>query len=271
MIDFSGKSVVITGGARGIGYACAEAFSGAGASVVIADLSGAGSAAEKIGGLGVDCDIADGSACAALINTVVEAHGRIDVLVNNAAVIAKGSILDLDPSEFDRVLGVNLRAYFVLTQLAARKMKADGGGAIINMSSLNAVMAIPDQLAYNVAKGGLQQLTRSAALALAPHNIRVNAIGPGSIMTEILKSVMDDEETRTRILSRTPMGRFGDPEEVASIALFLASDMASYMTGETVFADGGRSALNYTVPVGPIGNHGTPGDRGPDGDHGTDG
>lgn len=173
------------------------------------------------------------------------------MLINNAGIVAPGTILDLSPEDFDRVLSVNLRAAFVLTQLAARDMVARRvKGAIVNMGSVNSVLAIPNQVAYVTSKGGLQQLTRVAALGLAAHGIRVNAIGPGSIMTDILRKVMTDEAARRTILSRTPLGRIGEPEEIASVALFLASDMASYITGQTIFPDGGRLALNYTVPVG---------------------
>jgi len=118
------------------------------------------------------------------------------------------------------------------------------------MSSVNAVFALPDHVAYTVAKGGLAQLTKAMALALAPNGIRVNAIGPGSIMTEMLEKVATDKEVSNRILSRTPIGRFGEPSEVAAIAAFLASDESSYITGTTIYADGGRLALNYTVDVG---------------------
>src|SRR3990172_6673671 len=117
------------------------------------------------------------------------------------------------------------------------------------MSSTNAVVAIPNQLAYAVSKGGIAQLTRAMAIALAPHNIRVNAIGPGSIATDMLKVVMNDDQARRTILSRTPLGRVGDAEEVAKVAVFLASDYASYVTVQTVYPDGGRLALNYTVPL----------------------
>jgi NAD(P)-dependent dehydrogenase (short-subunit alcohol dehydrogenase family) len=122
-------------------------------------------------------------------------------------------------------------------------------GAIINMSSINAVVAIPNQVPYCVSKGGLDQLTKVMALSLAPYGIRVNAIGPGSIMTDILRSVSTDREAKRRLLSRTPAGRIGDADEIASVAVFLASEEASYVTGQTVYADGGRLALNYTVPV----------------------
>jgi len=147
-------------------------------------------------------------------------------------------------------MDINLRSYFVLTQIAARAMiERNIRGAVVNMSSLNAELAIPNQVAYVASKGGVQQLTKASALGLAPHGIRVNAIGPGSIMTDLLKTVMAEEAGRRRILSRTPLGRIGEPSEIAAIALFLASDMASYITGQTIFADGGRAALNYTVSI----------------------
>jgi NAD(P)-dependent dehydrogenase (short-subunit alcohol dehydrogenase family) len=257
-LDFTGKCILVTGAAAGIGRACAQAFSACGGDVVLADrdatanLEAAAAIAEKTGGktIAVATDVASDAACAALIEAAASRFGRIDVLINNAGILAPGTIIDLEPDDFDRVMAVNLRAPFVLMQLAARAMIARKiKGAIINMASVNSVLALPNHVAYVASKGGLQQLTKAAALGLAEHGIRVNAIGPGSIMTDLLKSVMADEEGRRRILSRTPMGRVGEPDEVADIALFLASDMASYMTGQTIFPDGGRLALNYTTTV----------------------
>jgi glucose 1-dehydrogenase len=152
------------------------------------------------------------------------------------------------------VLRVNLKGAFLTGQAAARRMveqlKAGRApGTIINMSSVNAVLAIPNQVPYCVSKGGIAQLTKVMALSLAPHGIRVNAIGPGSIMTDILKSVATDREAKRRLLARTPLGRIGEPDEIAAIALFLASEDARYVTGQTVYADGGRLGLNYTVAV----------------------
>ena len=258
MIDFSGKTVIVTGAAAGIGKACARAFADARAAVVLADVNAAANQdvaadiARESGAktAAVAVDVADDKACADLISETLGRFGRIDVLVNNAAILSPGGVVDLDPAAFDRVMRINLRSYFVLTQLVARHMiEKNIKGAIINMSSVNSVVAIPNQLAYVTAKGGVQQLTTAAALELAAHGIRVNAVGPGSIMTDLLKKVVVDDTARRGILARTPLGRIGEPEEVASVALFLASDMASYITGQTIFADGGRSTLNYTVPV----------------------
>ena len=255
MLEFDDKVVIVTGAASGIGAACARAFGEAGAIVVLADIDRQANELQTLAlgdrAMGVTCNIASDDDCRRLVDAAMDAYGRIDVLVNNAGIVAKGTILDLDASDWDRVMDVNLRAYFIMTQLVARTM-VDAGrpGAIVNMSSVNAELAIPDILAYVVSKGGVQQLTRASALGLASYGVRVNAIGPGSIMTDLLEQVMaNDPEARQRILSRTPMGRPGDPAEVAQIALFLASEMASYVTGQTIFPDGGRMALNYTVPV----------------------
>ncbi len=257
-LNFEGKCVVVTGAAAGIGVATARAFAGCGADVVLADLhadaneGAARSIADETGArvVSTPTDVSNDASCVDLIQTAVNRFGRLDVLINNAGILATGTILDLKPSDFDRVLRVNLRAPFVLAQLAAREMvRREIKGSIINMASVNSVLALPNQVAYVASKGGLQQLTKAAALGLAEHGIRVNAIGPGSIMTDLLKTVMADEEGRRRILSRTPLGRVGEPAEVAEVALFLASDMASYITGQTIYPDGGRLALNYTAPV----------------------
>jgi NAD(P)-dependent dehydrogenase (short-subunit alcohol dehydrogenase family) len=149
---------------------------------------------------------------------------------------------------------VNLKGAFLAGQAAAKRMvdEVKAGrqpGSIVNMSSINAVVAIPNHVPYCVSKGGLDQLTKVMALSLAPHGIRVNAIGPGSIMTDILKAVATDREAKRRIFARTPLGRIGEPDEIAAVAVFLASPDASYITGQTIYADGGRLPLNYMVPV----------------------
>lgn len=253
-----GKTAIVTGAAQGIGRACAQALAEHGANIVLADVQAelcrqAAREVEAAGAsqtLAVDCDVADDTACEALVAAAIQRFGTIDILINNAGIIATGDILETSREDFDRVLAVNLRAGFVLGQLVARHMVDAGvAGSIINMESVNAVLNIPDQVPYVVAKGGLSQLTRVMATGLARHGIRVNGIGPGSIGTDLLKVVMTDPEARRKILSRTPMGRVGAVEEVASVALFLASDYASYITGQTIYPDGGRMPLNYTVPV----------------------
>ncbi len=254
------KVAVVTGGAKGIGYAIARRFLEEGARVMIADADDeAGTkAASELSSLGrvryFECDVSERLDVRNMVAATADAFGDIDVLVNNAAILVKGDFLELDPDDFDRVLRVNLKGSFLCGQAVARHMveRIEAGGrpgAIINMSSVNAVFAIPDQVPYSVSKGGLAQLTRVMALALAPYGIRVNAIGPGSIATEMLESVMTNPAARNTILSRTPLGRIGEPREIAAVAAFLASEEASYVTGQTIYADGGRLPLNYTVPV----------------------
>jgi NAD(P)-dependent dehydrogenase (short-subunit alcohol dehydrogenase family) len=257
-MNLDGKVAIVTGAADGIGQASALAFAQHGASVALADIEAEmnTAAAERIARetgretLAVTCDVSEDEELKNLLQATLDRFGRCDILLNNAGIIVTGDILDLDPDDFDRVMNVNLRAYFVMSQLVGRHMVAQGiEGSIINMASLNSELAIPNQVAYVTSKGGVQQLTKATALRLAEHNIRVNAIGPGSIKTRVLDAVMTDDEARRRILSRTPLKRLGEPSEVASIAVFLASDYASYLTGQTIYPDGGRAALNYTVPV----------------------
>lgn len=259
-MPLAGKVAIVSGAARGIGRACAERFAQEGAKVVLADIdedAGDRAAAEirDAGGeaLFVECDVAERLDVRNLLAATLDACGPVDVLVNNAAILDSAPFLELEEEMFERVLRTNLKGAFLLGQTVARQMVRqidDDGhppGAIINMSSVNAVFALPDHVAYSISKGGIAQLTKAMALALAPHGIRVNAIGPGSILTPMLEEVAKDAKASARILSRTPLGRFGTPAEIAAIAAFLASDQASYMTGTTVYADGGRLPLNYTV------------------------
>jgi NAD(P)-dependent dehydrogenase (short-subunit alcohol dehydrogenase family) len=257
------KVAIVTGGARGIGLAIAERYLAEGARVVIADVDAAAgeNAAKALGGkaLGGKCrfvatDVGDARAAENVVAETCRAFGDLDVLVNNAGIIHGADFLDIAEADFDRVIRVNLKGAFLVGQAAARRMVAQvkagkPAGAIVNMSSINAEVAIANHVPYCVSKGGVDQLTKVMALSLAPYGIRVNAIGPGSIMTDILKAVATDKEAKRRILARTPLGRIGEPDEIAGIAVFLASADASYVSGQTVYADGGRLALNYTVAV----------------------
>lgn len=246
----SSRVCIVTGGAQGIGEACIRRFAREGAQVVVADIDDArGTAlAQELGGLYVHCDVGDKAQVDALVAQVVAVHGRIDVLVNNAGIFKAADFLDVLEADFDAVLRINLKGSFLMGQAVAREMAKAGKGSIVNMSSVNGVLAIPTIASYNVSKGGINQLTRVMALALADKGIRVNAVAPGTIATELAaKAVLTSEDAKARIMSRTPMKRLGDPAEIADTVAYLASDAASYITGEIVVVDGGRMTLNYTV------------------------
>ena len=250
------RIAIVTGAARGIGLAIAERLMKEGASVVIADvLDKEGKAtARRLGAAYKHCDVSKSADIKALVAFTLRKFGAIDILINNAAVSANTDFLAVTEAEFDRVIGVNLKGAFLMLQACARQMlkQVEGGrkpGAIVNMSSVNDTLAIPGIVTYCMSKGGVSQMTRATSIALAPHGIRVNAIGPGTIETDMARGVLSDEAAFNRAMSRTPLGRAGTPAEVAAIAAFLASDDASYVTGETIYVDGGRMPLNYTVPV----------------------
>ena len=249
------KVAIVTGATQGIGLACAERLVREGARVMLVDIKPEGAqVARQLGEAArfFAADVSQKADVDAMIAATLQAFGRIDILINNVGVTHAADFLDLHEDDFDRVLRINLKSMFLCGQAAAREMVKQQSGSIINMSSVNSELAIPNQVPYVVSKGGVNQLTKVMALNLAPHGIRVNGIGPGTILTELAKqAVLGSAEARHTILSRTPLGRCGEPAEVAAIAAFLASDDASYMTGQTIYADGGRMALNYTVPVKP--------------------
>ncbi|MBC5784329.1 SDR family oxidoreductase [Ramlibacter sp. USB13] len=243
---------IVTGASQGIGEACARRFAREGAKVVIADIEDArGQAlAQELQGLFVHCDVGDKAQVDTLVAKTMLSHGRIDVLVNNAGIFKAADFLEITEADYDAVLRVNLKGSFLVGQAVAREMAKAGRGAIVNMSSVNAVLTIPSIATYNMSKGGINQLTRVMALSLADKGVRVNAVAPGTIATELAaKAVLTSEEAKARIMTRTPMKRLGEPWEVADVVAYLASDAASYVTGEIVVVDGGRMTLNYTVPV----------------------
>lgn len=251
-----GKIALVTGAAQGIGAACAELLFREGATVVFSDVQGdaavrRAAALDPDGARAValDCDVGSRTAVVGLVEAVVQRFGRLDIMVNNAAVSCSTAALELSEDELDRVLNVNLKGTFWGTQEAAKVMVAQGSGAIVNMSSAQAELAIPDRVPYGISKAGINQLTRIFAIALADKGVRVNAVGPGTILTPLTAGLGKNEAAYRRILSRTPMGRLGRAEEVAAVVSFLASDEASYVTGQTLYPDGGRAHLNYTVPV----------------------
>jgi NAD(P)-dependent dehydrogenase (short-subunit alcohol dehydrogenase family) len=246
----AGRVCIVTGAAQGIGEACARRFAREGAKVVIADIADERGQAlgQELAGTFVHCDVGDKAQVDAVVASTMKAHGRIDVLVNNAGIFKAAEFLDVTEADYDAVLRVNLKGSFLMGQAVAREMAKAGKGAIVNMSSVNAVLTIPTISTYNLSKGGINQLTRVMALSLADKGIRVNAVAPGTIATELAaKAVLTSEESRRRVMSRTPMQRLGEPSEVADVVAWLASDAASYVTGEIVVVDGGRMTLNYTV------------------------
>jgi glucose 1-dehydrogenase len=243
-----GKVAVVTGAGTGIGQAIAVAFAQAGAAVVV-DYVGKASVSEEtinkvtaMGGkvLGVDADISLPDDVNALVQKAVAAFGKLDIFVNNAGIEKKIAFVDYPLEEWQKIMAVNLTGPFLCSQAAARQMIAQGrGGRIINISSIHEDLAFPLNAPYSATKGGIRMLMRTIAVELAPHQITVNNIGPGAIYTPIDKDVEMDAKLNDQILAEIPLGRWGKPEEVAQLAVYLASDDAGYMTGSTHFIDGG--------------------------------
>lgn len=251
------KVAVVTGAARGIGAAIAERFAAEGAKVIAADLDpmvgdavvgrikAAGGEARFIA-----CDVTRRDQVAALMDRAIEAYGGLDIAVANAGIIHNTPFLELDDDTFDRIMAVNVRGVFVTGQEAARRMVERGTpGVIVNTASVNAVIARAGLAAYNASKGAVNQLTKTMAVELARHGIRVNAVGPGSVATDLFKAgVMVDPTAMDALKLSTPLGRAAEPAEIAGAALFLASDDSAYFTGQTIYPDGGRLALSQVMP-----------------------
>jgi glucose 1-dehydrogenase len=245
-LNLDGKAVMVTGGASGIGRGIADGFAGLGARLMIADLDdeAAGEAAAAINGSGgkaVSCglDVTDEESVSAGFESTVAELGGLDVLVNSAGTGCMSAIEDMIVEEWDMVIDVNLKGTFLCTREAVKIMKENGGGKIINLSSINETVPMAGEIPYCASKGGVMMLTRAAALELAPYGINVNAIGPGAIDTPLMEEVLSVPEIREGIVRQIPFGRLGRPEDVAKAAVFLASDLADWVTGHTLFVDGG--------------------------------
>jgi len=251
------RAAVVTGAANGIGLACARALHAAGARVVLTDIDADKVQAEAatldptgLTAIGMSCDVADRGQIVVAIETAEQRFGRLRIMVNNAGFSLAKDVLEVDTYDMDRLLNVNLKGTFFGTHEAARRMVEGGCGSIVNMSSMQAMFAIPNQLPYGISKAGINQMTRVFSVALAARGVRVNAVGPGTILTAASsRNVLQNPAARQSVMSRIPMGRLGEPDEVGSVVAFLASDDASYVTGQVIYIDGGRSGLNLTVPV----------------------
>jgi len=250
------KVAIVTGAARGIGRATAERLIEEGAKILICDIDEAQltRTAAELGGeervLAQLVDVVNKGHVEQLVEKAVQHFGRLDIMVNNAGIAPVVDFLDVTEEMLSRVLDVNLKGAFYGTQAAGRQMIKQGdGGVIINMSSINSGLANPNVAPYAISKGGMNQVTSTAAVAFAPHGIRVVGVGPGTIMTDMVAGAFMNSAGNHAILSRTPLGRYGQASEIAAVVAFLASDDASYITGETVYVDGGRRVLNYVVPV----------------------
>lgn len=246
--NLKGKVAIVTGGNSGIGMAVAIELGRQGASIVIDYVTHpeATEALEKQlhdmgdSAIGVQADVSKVADLERLIAEAVAQFGRVDIMVNNAGVETRTSVLDTTEAQYDRVLSINLKSAFFGTQIAARQMiKQGGGGRIINVTSVHEDWPMPGNTAYCLSKGGLRMLTRTAGVELAPHGVLVVGVGPGAVATPINVSTMKDPTLMAKLDAAIPAGRMAEPEEIANVVVFLAGDGASYLTATTIFADGG--------------------------------
>jgi len=243
---------LITGAGRGIGEAIALAFAREGARVAVADVDAktATATARRLGarGLALQMDVASKGSVDDGFAAIDRKWGRVDIAVTNAAIEPIVPFLELDEATWDRIIDTNLKGTFLVAQAAARRMARRRRGVIITLSSVNAEVARPESAAYAATKGGVRQLTKAMAISLAPYGIRVNAIGPGTVVTGLTRHLLRNRKWKDAVYARTPMQRVAEPREIGEVAVFLASSMSSYMTGSTVYVDGGRLALNGMMP-----------------------
>ena len=247
-MSLQGKVAIVTGGNSGIGKAIALGLAKAGAKIVI-DYVVHPEATEALEheiaalgdeAIGVKADVSSVLEMQVLVDAAVAKFGRVDIMVNNAGVETRTSVLNTTEDQYDKVLAINLKSAFFGTQIAAKQMIAQGGGGrIINITSVHEDWPMPGNTAYCLAKGGMRMLTRTAGVELAPHGICVVGVGPGAVATPINLSTMQDPALLAKLNAAIPLGRMAEPEEIASVVVFLAGDGASYLTATTIFADGG--------------------------------
>jgi glucose 1-dehydrogenase len=247
-MSLKNKVAIVTGGNSGIGQAIVLELAQQGASIVIDYVVHPEATTEleaaiaKLGArsIGIDADVSKIADLQKLVDAAVARFGRLDIMVNNAGVETRTSVLDTTEDQYERVMRINLKSAFFGTQIAARQMiKQGSGGRIINVTSVHEDWPMPGNTAYCLSKGGMRMLTRTAGVELAPHNVLVVGVGPGAVATPINLSTMDDPEKLKKLDAAIPIGRMARPEEIASVVAFLAGDGASYLTATTIFADGG--------------------------------
>jgi len=248
VFELSGKVALVTGAYRGLGFAIAQGLARAGASVVLngrrieaVEPAARALTAQSLKASTAIFDVTDGDAVRAAVTAIENEHGRIDVLVNNAGIQRRGALADFSQQDWDDIIATNLTAPFVVSQAVLPGMIGRKSGKIVHIASLMSELARPSVVPYTAAKGGVRQLTRGMAVELAPHNIQVNAIAPGYFATEMNRALIDNAEFNAWVCKRTPAGRWGQPDELAGTAVFLASSASNYITGQLLIVDGGMS------------------------------
>ena len=249
LFDLTGRVAIMTGAGRGLGRTMALALAAAGADLALASRTTPEleSLVEEIEALGrraiaVPTDITSPEACEALVAAAVERLGRLDILVNNAGTNVRKSALEITPDEYDFVIQTNLKGYFNGARAAGRLFVEQGSGKVINISSILGSVALPNQAAYASSKGAIDQLTKVLAIEWASANVQVNGLAPTYFETDLTRPLYDDPERKAFIEERTPMGRWGQPHELAGAVIFLASDASDFVTGQTILVDGGWTA-----------------------------